>query len=111
MKKFAILSFLFFSIAVGLAWAAQTGEKIFYQYGCTCHHPTKNFTFGNLGPSLQKIQTAYNGNSQQLQKYLKGKSNPIMDPARANIMKEPLNKIKNLSPQETQLLADFIMQR
>ncbi|MDQ7038662.1 MAG: c-type cytochrome [Aquificota bacterium] len=85
---------------------ATDGASIFKAKGCaSCHQPTAD----TVGPSLKKIAQAYVGKEAELVKFLKGQADPIVDPPKFAIMKPQLTLIKNLSDEEFQALADYIM--
>lgn len=101
MRKLVVL----FALLGGTAFAAD-GAAIFKAKGCaSCHQPTAD----TVGPSLKKIAQAYVGKEDQLVKFLKGQAKPIVDPAKAAIMMPQLTLIKNLSDEEFQALANYIM--
>ncbi|NPB06169.1 MAG: c-type cytochrome [Aquificae bacterium] len=90
--------------SAGFALAAD-GKAIFQQKGCaSCHQPNVD----TVGPSLKKIAQAYES-VEQLVKYLKGEAQPIVDPAKANIMNAQLAQLKGLSEEELKALAEYIL--
>jgi len=92
-------------LAGGMAFAAD-GAAIFKSKGCTsCHQPNAD----TVGPALKKIAKAYAGKKDQLIKFFKGQANPIVDPAKAAIMKAQLTMVKNLPDDQLSALADFIL--
>jgi len=92
-------------LAGGVTFGAD-GAAIFKQKGCaSCHQPNAD----TVGPSLKKIATAYAGKKDQLVKYLKDQAPPIVDPAKAAIMKAQLTLTKNLPDDQLSALADFIL--
>ncbi len=92
-------------LAGGMAFAAD-GAAIFKSKGCaSCHQPNAD----TVGPSLKKIAQAYAGKKDQLVKFLKGQANPIVDPAKAAIMKAQLTMVKSLPDDQLNALADFIL--
>ncbi len=100
MKKFLIATLAVAGFAV-----AADGKAIFQSKGCaSCHQPTAD----TVGPSLKKIAQAY-GSVDQLVKYFKGESQPIVDPAKAAIMNPQLAQLKGLSDAELKALAEFIL--
>lgn len=112
MKRFSTIfltSMFLLVIAFAAAKSEKSGQELFYKLGCTCHHPTKDFTFGNLGPSLQRIAKEYKYNPSELIPYLKGGKKSIIDTKRHHIMKPFLQRMKGLSDSEFQQLADYIL--
>ena len=86
---------------------AQEGETIFKSQGCmSCH---KKESISKVNPSLTDIATAYQGKEEQLIKYLKGDSDAIVKPEKANLMKRHIEKTKMLSDADRKALADFIL--
>ena len=63
---------------------------IFKSQGCmSCH---KKESTSKVNPSLTDIATAYQGKEEQLIKYLKGESEAIVRPEKANLMKRHIEK-------------------
>jgi cytochrome c len=86
---------------------ADDGEAIFKSQGCmSCH---KKESTSKVNPSLTEISMAYQGKEEQLVKYLKGESEAIVRPEKANLMKHKIEKTKNLSDVDRKALADFIL--
>jgi cytochrome c len=86
---------------------ADEGETIFKSQGCmSCH---KKESTSKVNPSLTDIATAYQGKEEQLIKYLKGDSEAIVKPEKANLMKRHIEKTKMLSDADRKALADFIL--
>ena len=93
-------------VAVNTA-GADEGETIFKSQGCmSCH---KKESTSKVNPSLTDIATAYQGKEEQLIKYLKGDSEAIVKPEKANLMKRHIEKTKMLSDADRKALADFIL--
>ena len=86
---------------------ADEGETIFKSQGCmSCH---KKESTSKVNPSLTDIATAYQGKEEQLIKYLKGDSEAIVRPEKANLMKRHIEKTKMLSEEDRKALADYIL--
>ncbi|WP_457626480.1 c-type cytochrome [Persephonella sp.] len=82
------------------------GESIFRSKGCSsCHQPEVDY----VGPSLKKISSAYKGNKKALLDFLKGNGKPVVDPSKFSIMAPQLNVTKQMSPEDINKLADFIL--
>jgi cytochrome c len=62
-----------------------------------------------VNPSLTEISTAYQGKEEQLIKYLKGESEAIVRPEKANLMKRHIEKTKRLSGADLKSLAGYIL--
>ena len=93
------------AVVAGSALAAN-GQQIFQSKGCAgCHNPTVD----TVGPSLKKIAQAYAGKKEELIAFLQGKHKAIVDPAKFGIMMPQLNATKNMSKEELEALADFIL--
>lgn len=71
--------------------------------------PVTNQPFPKSALLLKEIVQAYQQKEDQLIGYLKGDTEPIMESAKASMMKKPLEKAKSLSDTERKALADFIM--
>jgi len=95
-------------IAMNTAWADE-GETIFKSQGCmSCH---KKESTSKVNPSLTDIATAYQGKEEQLIKYLKGDSEAIVKPEKANLMKRHIEKTKMLSEADLKALVDYLLRQ
>ncbi len=93
-------------ILFSIAFASTEGEKLFKEKGCTaCHHPE----IDTVAPAVKKIANVYKHNKEALKKFLKGKSEPKVDPARFSLMKPQLNDTKHMSDKELEKLVEFIL--
>jgi cytochrome c len=90
------------------AWADE-GETIFKSQGCKLCH--KKESSSKVNPSLPEISQAYLGKEAQLIKYLKGESEAIVRPEKANIMKRYIKKTKILSEADLKALVDFLLRQ
>jgi len=95
-------AFIFYTVCFG----ANQGETIFQSNRCGACHKADVST---SNPSLKDIAQAYKGKGDQLQKYLKGEAEPLVNPARSGVMKKYLEKTKSFSESERKALLDFIM--
>jgi len=86
---------------------ADEGETIFKSQGCMLCH--KKESSSKVNPSLTEISHAYQGKEEQLIKYLKGESEAIVRPEKANLMKRQIKKTKKLSEADLKALVDFIL--
>jgi len=109
MKRIGIwiISAVFtFTISTALA---DDGEAIFKSQGCmSCH---KKESTSKVNPSLTDIATAYQGKEEQLIKYLKGDSEAIVRPEKANLMKRYIEKTKMLSEADLKALVDYLLRQ
>ncbi len=86
---------------------ADEGEAIFKSLGCiSCH---KKESTSKVNPSLTEISQAYQGKEEQLIKYLKGESEPIVRPEKASLMKRKIEKTKSLSDADLKALIDYLL--
>lgn len=95
-------------VAMNAAWAEE-GETIFKSQGCMSCHKKKSTS--KVNPSLTDIATAYQGKEEQLVKYLKGESDAIVMPEKANLMKRHIEKTKILSEADLKELVDFLLRQ
>jgi len=88
---------------------ADEGETIFKSQGCmSCH---KRESTSKVNPSITDISQAYQGKEEQLIKYLKGESEAIVRPEKANLMKRYIEKTKMLSEADLIALVDFLLRQ
>ncbi|NPA58571.1 MAG: c-type cytochrome [Aquificae bacterium] len=105
MKKLIATAVLGVAISATGALAVD-GAALFKSKGCAaCHQPATD----TVGPSLKKIAQAYKGKEADLIKFLKGEAEPIVDPAKFNVMKPQLNATKGMSDEELKALVEFMM--
>jgi len=100
----------FFIIAIPVLASASiaggTGEAIFEGQHCgACHKPDT----GKMNPSLKEIAQAYQGKEEQLIKYLRGETDPVIKPDKASVMNRSVEKTKGLSDEDRKALADFMI--
>lgn len=82
------------------------GKSIFVKKGCaSCHQGS----IETVGPSLEKISRVYNKNKEELLKFLKGLKEPIVEPGKFGIMKPQLENLKELSQEELEAIAEYIV--
>jgi len=107
MKKIGIWIISTICILAFNSARADEGETIFKAQGCrSCH---KKESTSKVNPSLIEISTAYQGKEEQLTHYLKGESEAIVRPEKANLMKRYVEKIKKLSEADRKALVDYIL--
>jgi len=88
---------------------ADEGEAIFKSQGCiSCH---KKESTSKVNPSLTEISQAYQGKEEQLIKYLKGESEPIVRPEKASLMKRKIDKTKSLPDADLKALAGYLVRQ
>lgn len=84
----------------------QVGETIFNGKGncATCHKvDTKT-----IGPSVQEIAQIYKDKNSDIVKFLKGESEPIVDPSQYEVMKANFAITKAMSDDELKGLEAYI---
>jgi cytochrome c len=86
---------------------AEDGEAIFKSQGCTVCH--KKESHSKVNPSLTEIAKAYQGQPEQLVKFLNGDSEAIVRPQKAGMMKRYIKRTKALSEADRKALADYIL--
>ena len=93
----------------GVSEESEMGTRLFEERGCgACHDRTQDQTIYRLGPSLEQIAEAYKGHEDELELFLKGGSDPIIDEARYEIMHGEIVKIKGLSDSQIEDLRKYI---
>jgi cytochrome c len=93
-----------------LLWAggafAADGEALFKSNRCgMCHKADKKAT----GPSVAKIAEAYAGKKAELEKYLAGKGEAVVEPEKSSKMDKNLEKTKAMSDEERTALASYLL--
>jgi cytochrome c len=107
MKRIGIWMISAVCIAALNTAMADEGETIFKSQGCiSCH---KNESTSKIYPSLTEISQAYQDKEAQLIKYLKGESEAIVRPEKADLMKRQIEKTKKLSEADLKALADYLL--
>ena len=93
----------------GASEEGEIGVHLFQERGCgACHDRTKDQTLYRLGPSLEQIAEAYKGREEDLEEFLKGGCDPIVDEVRFEIMHGEIVKIKGLSDSQIRDLRNYI---
>lgn len=82
------------------------GKQIFEeQANCfSCHQPDKNI----IGPSIQEIAKTYKDKKGDIITFLKGKSEPIVDPSQFAVMKANLPITEAMSDEELKAIETYI---
>jgi cytochrome c len=85
---------------------AEKGKDIFEGKGTcvACHQPSAK----TVGPSLQDIAKIYNEKNGNIVVFLKGESDPIVDPAMFEVMKANFAITKVMSDEELNSLEAYI---
>ncbi len=85
---------------------AISGKDLYIKKGCNlCHHPEKKI----VGPSFKEISSVYNGNKEDLLKFLNSNAQPKVDPEEFSFMKSVLIQLKKMKPEEREALAEYIL--
>ena len=85
---------------------AEDGKAVFDTLHCgNCHRVDT----GSVNPSLKEIARTYKEKENQLQSYLKGEAESVVNPEKGNRMKRYIEKTKALKDEERKALADFIL--
>jgi cytochrome c len=93
----------------GASEEGKVGVQLFQERGCgACHDRTEDQTLYRLGPSLNQIAEAYKGREADLELFLKGGCDPIVDEVRFEIMHGEIVKIKGLSDSQIRDLRKYI---
>lgn len=107
MKKLILSLVIAQTFLISNAVAANAkGQEVFEKKGCTICHKSDVDT---IGPSLKTIATHYLGKESSLISYLKGQGTSIVDPAREAVMTPQLIKIRTLSDNDRNALAEHIV--
>jgi len=107
MKQIGIWLISVFCIVAMNTAGADEGEAIFKSQGCiSCH---KKESSSKVNPSLTEIAAAYQGQQEQLIKFLRGESEAVVRPQKASIMKRYIKRTQALSDAERKALADYIL--
>jgi cytochrome c len=87
--------------------ASELGKELFEGTGnCfACHKPDQRI----IGPSLQEIAKIYKSQNGDIVEFLKGKSDPLVDPKQYEVMKTNFAITKSMSDEELKALEAYIM--
>lgn len=82
------------------------GEKIFKGKGTciSCHFADKK----GIGPSVQDIVKIYEAEGASIVDFLKGKSDPVVDPPLFSVMEANLQLTKRMTQQELKALEAYM---
>ena len=82
------------------------GKKLFNGKGqcLACHKPTQKV----IGPSVQEIVTIYDKNQADMIEFLKGNSEPIVDPSQYPVMKANLEITKKMTDHELEAIVSYM---
>ncbi len=93
------------SVVYSLNDGDQNGKDLVAKKACTlCHHPDKKI----VGPAFKNISEKYNGDATKIVQFLKGKSDPIVDPDEFQYMKPVINQLKHSKKEEIEAIARYI---
>lgn len=108
MKKYsALILFAILFFCVSNLMAGDGGEEsVFKSLKCGICHKADT---GKAYPSLKEIAGDYNGNSEELEKYLKGNAEPIVNQEKSMTMGKYIEKTKALSDDDIKALVEFIL--
>ena len=83
----------------------ELGQAVFEGKGnCfSCHKPDQKI----IGPSIQEIATIYKEQKGDMVAFLKGKSEPLVDPSQYEVMKTNFAITKNLPEEELKALEAY----
>ena len=98
--------FLLLSTTPAISQEHAAGESIFTVKKCQRCHASGNEK--KKGPSLEVIAEIYQ-TEEKLLSYFKGEGEPIVEPARAKLMKMRRRQIKKLSSQQQNDLGKYMM--
>jgi len=93
----------------GASAEGEVGAQLVEERGCgACHDRTEDQTIYRLGPSWEQIAEAYKGHEDDMETFLKGGCDPVVDEARFEIMHGEIVKIKGLSDSQIRDLRKYI---
>ncbi len=97
-------TYLFIILIFSFSYA-KSGKRIFLDNGCgSCHKET----ISTIGPSVEQIAKAYNGNIKRMKLFLLGKAKPILDNDSQHLMAKFLKYTRKLSEKELDALARYL---
>jgi cytochrome c551/c552 len=97
------------SLPKGVSAEGGIGSQLVEERGCgACHDRTEDQTLYRLGPSWEQIAEAYKGREEDMEAFLKGGCDPIVDEARFEIMHGEIVKMKGLSDSQIRDLRKYI---
>ena len=105
MKYVYLVIFAGFLLILGNV-RAEDGKKAFDSLNCASCHKVDT---GKANPSLKEIALAYKGKENQLQGYLKGETEAVVNPKKGGIMRRYIEKTKGLTDGERKALSGFIL--
>ena len=83
----------------------KLGQELFNGKGncLSCHKPEQKV----IGPSIKQIAEIYKKQNADMVTFLKGKSEPIVDPSQYDVMKTNFYITKHFSDEELKALEDY----
>lgn len=84
----------------------ELGKKLFNGKGTclACHKPDQKI----IGPSIVEIAQIYKDKNADMVEFLKGNSQPIVDPSQFEVMKANFQITKKMSDQELEALVEYM---
>ena len=84
----------------------EIGKDLFNNKGkcLSCHQPYQKI----IGPSIESIVQIYMDKNGNMVEFLKGNSEPIVDPTQYEIMKANLQITKQMSNEELQAIVTYM---
>lgn len=84
----------------------ELGKKLFNGKGTclACHKPDQKI----IGPSIVEIAQIYKDQNADMVEFLKGNSQPIVDPSQFEVMKANFQITKKMSDQELEALVEYM---
>lgn len=84
----------------------ELGKKLFNGKGTclACHKPDQKI----IGPSIVEIAQIYKDQNEDMVEFLKGNSEPIVDPSQYEVMKANFQITKKMSDQELEAIVEYM---
>lgn len=84
----------------------ELGKKLFNGKGTclACHKPDQKI----IGPSIVEIAQIYKDKNADMVEFLKGNSQPIVDPSQYEVMKANFQITKKMSDQELEAIVEYM---
>lgn len=84
----------------------ELGKKLFNGKGTclACHKPDQKI----IGPSIVEIAQIYKDQNADMVEFLKGNSQPIVDPSQFEVMKANFQITKKMSDQELEAIVEYM---
>ena len=84
----------------------ELGKKLFNGKGTclACHKPDQKI----IGPSIVEIAQIYKNQNADMVTFLRGNSEPIVDPSQYEVMKANFQITKKMSDQELEAIVEYM---